>query len=158
MNKSLLIATIAGIVVFSLCCAYIVTKSEEQPTVIFVQADLQPPELQGLRAKSEHKGPEKMDDFLNLSPEQKALAKEIRANSRQKIEPLMKEMNALRQKMDLIRKADMQQFETILTPEQMAKLNKVKQQRQGISRRTGGHRFMPRRHKNFDKPEKPAAE
>ncbi|MDD4556193.1 MAG: hypothetical protein PHE89_02540 [Alphaproteobacteria bacterium] len=68
----------------------------------------------------------KMAAELGLTEEQQTKAKEIREEGRKKVEPLMKEMQEVREKMDELRKENMAEFEAILTPEQKAKLEKIK--------------------------------
>lgn len=65
---------------------------------------------------------------LGLSDEQKAEAKKIRKEGREKVEPLMKEMKVLREKMDKMREENMKEFEKILTPEQKAKMEQMKKE------------------------------
>ena len=72
------------------------------------------------------RGHKPLQDRLILSDEQKELAAKIHEDSKKEIEPLWKEMKALREKMDAIRKANMEEFEKILTPEQKTKLDKMK--------------------------------
>ena len=98
--------------------------------------------------------PEKMDKFLDLTDEQKAKAKEIREQSRKEIEPLMKEMKTIREKMDKIREADMKKFEALLTPEQKAKLEARKQHHKKDFKGREKHRFPPHDFKNFSKHDK----
>ena len=69
---------------------------------------------------------ERFAQELGLSEEQKAEAKKIREAGREKVGPLMEEMKQLRQKMDELRKQNMEEFEKILTPEQKTKLEQIK--------------------------------
>jgi len=78
------------------------------------------------KAEMHKKMAEKIAKDLNLSEEQQQKAKEIRENGKKEIEPLMEEMKDLREKMDTKRKANMEEFEKILTPEQKAKFEELK--------------------------------
>ncbi len=78
------------------------------------------------RAEMHKKMAEKIAKDLNLSEEQQQKAKEIRENGKKEIEPLMKEMKDVREKMDAKRRTNMQEFENILTPEQKAKFEELK--------------------------------
>lgn len=69
---------------------------------------------------------EKLADDLNLTAEQRAQAQEIRKEGREKIKPYMDEMRKIREKMDVEREKNMQNFEKILTPEQKAKFTAIK--------------------------------
>ena len=71
---------------------------------------------------------EKIAKELNLTEEQQAKTREIREEGQKEIEPLMKEMKDLREKMDTKRKANLEKFEAILTPEQKAKFEEMKKQ------------------------------
>ena len=68
----------------------------------------------------------KIAEDLGLSAEQQEQAKAIHEQGRKDIEPLMEEMKALREKMDAKRRANMEEFEKILTPEQKAKFEELK--------------------------------
>lgn len=72
----------------------------------------------------------KMAKDLNLTAEQQEQADKIRKEGQEKIKPLMNEMKALREKIDAERRANMEEFENILTPEQKAKLKEM--QKRGI--------------------------
>ena len=78
------------------------------------------------RAEMHKKMAEKIAKDLNLSEEQQAKAKEIRENGKKEIEPLMKDMKDIREKMDAKRRTNMKEFENILTPEQKAKFEELK--------------------------------
>lgn len=69
---------------------------------------------------------EKMADDLDLSKEQREEAAKIRQEGRDKIKPLMDEMKDIREKIDAERRANMEEFEKILTPEQQEKFDKMK--------------------------------
>lgn len=71
---------------------------------------------------------QKLSKELNLTAEQEEKAKLLREEGHKKIEPLMKEMKALRKKMDELRKENMSEFEKILTPEQLDKFKKIKEE------------------------------
>lgn len=69
---------------------------------------------------------EKLAKDLNLTDDQQKKAEEIREAGRKKVEPLFKQMDELRKKMDQLREENMKEFESILTPDQKAKLEKIK--------------------------------
>ena len=75
---------------------------------------------------------EKFAKELGLTEEQKAQAKKIREEGREKVKPLMDEMKQLRQKMDELRKQNMEEFAKILTPEQKTKLEKIKAEKKAM--------------------------
>lgn len=66
---------------------------------------------------------------LKLTDEQKALADKIREDGRLKMEPLMQERRTLHEKMETLRKQNMEEFEKILTPEQKEMFARLKQHR-----------------------------
>ena len=84
----------------------------------------------------------KLAEDLGLSDEQKAQADKIREEGHAKMEPLMQECKALHEKMDALRKANMEEFEKILTPEQKAKFEAIKVKHKG--RKFGGKHFAPK--------------
>lgn len=63
----------------------------------------------------------KLASDLGLTEEQIAKADKIREEGRAKIAPLMDQMKDLRQKIDQERRANMEDFEKILTPEQKSR-------------------------------------
>ena len=69
---------------------------------------------------------QKIAQDLNLTKEQQEQAKAIHEKGKKDIEPLLNEMKDLRQKMDEKRRANMEEFEQILTPEQKAKFEEMK--------------------------------
>lgn len=77
------------------------------------------------------RGPERLDEELKLTDEQKAQAKKIREEGREKVKPLFEEMKQIREKMDKLREENMKEFENILTPEQKAQLEKIKARHHG---------------------------
>lgn len=89
---------------------------------------------------------QKMAEDLGLTAEQQEKAKAIHEKGRAEIEPLMKEMKALREKMDAKRRANMEEFESILTPEQKAKFEALKKNppRRPEPRGFGPHGERPR--------------
>lgn len=68
----------------------------------------------------------RLADKLNLTAEQQKKAEQIRKAGQEKIKPLLDEMMQLRQKIDKERRANMEEFENILTPEQKAAFEKLK--------------------------------
>lgn len=85
----------------------------------------------------------KLADRLKLNDEQRKFLKERRMNDQQQIKDLMQNMKTIRQEMDKIRKANMEAFEIILTPEQKAEFNKIKEEKKA--------RHMERRKMNEQK-------
>lgn len=71
----------------------------------------------------------KMAEELKLTPEQKTQAEKIRSEGREKMKPLMEDMKAHHEKMEAVRKQNMDEFEKILTPEQKEKFEKIKADR-----------------------------
>lgn len=83
---------------------------------------------------------EKLSKELNLTDEQKAQAKKIREEGKEKIKPLMKEMKELREKIDEARKENMKEFENILTAEQKAQFEKIKAEKKMHRKEKGMHK------------------
>lgn len=150
MTKLLLTTALSTLIAFS-AYSNAFAKAAANPAEPAQQTERMPRHHKEMRKRPE---PEKMDKFLDLSDEQKAKAKEIREQSRKQIEPLMKEMKALREKMDKIREADMKKFEALLTPEQKAKLEARKQHHEKKFDRREKHRFPPLDFKDFSKHDK----
>lgn len=150
MNKFLLTTALSTVIAFS-AYSNAFAEAAANPAEPVQQAEKMPKQHKEMRKRPE---PEKMDKFLDLTDEQKAKAKEIREESRKEIEPLMKEMKTLREKMDKIREADMKKFEAILTPEQKAKLEARKQHHEKEFKGGEKHRFPPRDFKDFSKHDK----
>lgn len=69
---------------------------------------------------------QKMADELGLTAEQQKQAEALSEKSKAEMEPLMKEMKDIREKMDAKRRANMEEFEKILTPEQKEKFEALK--------------------------------
>ena len=78
------------------------------------------------REEMHKKMTDKMATDLGLTDEQKAEAKAIHEKGKTDMEPLIKEMKDLREKMDAKRRANMEEFEKILTPEQKQKFEEMK--------------------------------
>ena len=70
---------------------------------------------------------EKLADELGLSESQRAQAKEINKKGMEEVKPLMDQMRDIRKKMDELRKENMKEFESILTPEQKTKFDAFKE-------------------------------
>lgn len=81
---------------------------------------------------------QKLAEELNLSDEQKEMAKKIREDGHKKAEPLMKQMKEIRTQLDNLRKENMKEFEKILTKEQLDKFEKIKEE--------GKNNMMKKRH------------
>lgn len=94
---------------------------------VMAQDELMPPPPH--REFNREKMREQADKFakdLGLTEEQKAQAEKIREEGRKKMDPLMKDMRELREKMDSAREENMKEFEAILTSEQKAKMEEIK--------------------------------
>ncbi len=152
MTKLLLTTALSTLIAFS-AYSNAFAKAVANPTEPAQQTERMPKHHKGDKAR-EPRSDGKMDKFLDLTDEQKAKAKEIREQSRKEIEPLMKEMKTLREKMDKIREADMKKFEALLTPEQKAKLEARKKHHEKEFDGREGHRFPPRDFKDFSKHDK----
>jgi len=110
---------------------------------VYAQENL-PPEMPKMehqfnREDFQKKMANKIADDLNLTAEQKAKAKEIRETGKKEITPLMDEMNALRKKIDAKRRANMEEFEKILTPEQKTKFEEIKKKAPRQNVKDGSH-------------------
>lgn len=90
-----------------------------------------PPQTEHHQRMERHheKMAQKLADDLKLTDEQRAKAKEMRQQAREKIKPLIDEMKEIRKKMDTIRQENMKAFEEILTPEQKETFAKIKTER-----------------------------
>ena len=150
MIKLLLTTALSTLIAFS-AYSNAFAKAAANPVEPAQQTERMPRHHKEMRKRPK---PEKMDKFLDLTDEQKAKAKEIREQSRKEIEPLMKEMKTIREKMDKIREADMKKFEALLTPEQKAKLEARKQHHKKDFKGREKHRFPPHDFKNFSKHDK----
>ena len=150
MTKLLLTTALSTLIAFS-AYSNAFAKAAANPAEPAQQTERMPKHHKEMHKRPK---PEKMDKFLDLTDEQKAKAKEIREQSRKEIEPLMKEMKTIREKMDKIREADMKKFEALLTPEQKAKLEARKQHHKKDFKGRETHRFPPPDFKNFSKHDK----
>lgn len=150
MTKLLLTTTLSTLIAFS-AYSNAFAEAVANPAEPAQQTEKMPKHHKEMRKRPE---PEKMDKFLDLTDEQKAKAKEIREQSRKKIEPLMDEMKTIREKMDKIREADMKKFEALLTPEQKAKLEARKQHHKKDFKGREKHKLPPRDFKDFSKHSK----
>ena len=150
MTKLLLTTALSTLIAFS-AYSNAFAKAAANPAEPAQQTERMPKHHKEMHKRPK---PEKMDKFLDLTDEQKAKAKEIREQSRKEIEPLMKEMKTIREKMDKIREADMKKFEALLTHEQKAKLEARKQHHKKDFKGIEKHRFPPHDFKNFSKHDK----
>ena len=150
MTKLLLTTALSTLIAFS-AYSNAFAKAAANPAEPAQQTERMPKHHKEMHKRPK---PEKMDKFLDLTDKQKAKAKEIREQSRKEIEPLMKEMKTIREKMDKIREADMKKFEALLTPEQKAKLEASKQHHKKDFKGREKHRFPPHDFKNFSKHDK----
>lgn len=89
----------------------------------------------------------RLSEDLDLTAEQKAKADKVREEGRKKIEPLMEKMMKLRAQIDQERRANMEEFENILTPEQKQRFEALKERGPRRFDRHPGE-IMPR---NFDR-------
>lgn len=87
---------------------------------------------------------EKLADDLGLTEAQREQAKQIRENGHKQVKPLMDQMRDIREKMDELRKENMEEFEKILTPEQQEKFAKIKEQMRPKHRGSGPRHDGPR--------------
>ncbi|MBR4106043.1 MAG: hypothetical protein IKK52_01940 [Alphaproteobacteria bacterium] len=85
-------------------------------------------------------------DKLQLTQEQRDMAKKIHEEGREKMKPLMEESKALHKKMDKLRQENMGEFEKILTDEQKQKFEEMKKEF-----RKEFHHKKPHHRHNFDK-------
>lgn len=102
------------------------------------------------RAKMHEKMAERFTKELDLTEEQQEKAKEIHEQGKKDIEPLMDQMNMLREKLDAKRRTNMEEFEKILTPEQKTKFEELKKNAPEHER-MHGPKFGPRGHHNHKK-------
>ena len=70
---------------------------------------------------------EKLAGELGLSESQREQAKAINKKGMEEVKPLMDQMRDIRKKMDELRKENMKEFESILTPEQKTKFDAFKE-------------------------------
>lgn len=105
-----------------------------------------------MRPRHEMKMHEDLAQKLNLTAEQRTLADKIREDGRRQMEPLMQERKALHEKMEKLRKENMEEFEKILTPEQKEAFAKFKEEHRPPHERMKKHRFGPR-HDEAGRPE-----
>ena len=98
-----------------------------------------PPPHEQTDHRPELRGPEKLADELKLTDEQREQAEKVRREGFEKAKPLMKQMKEIRQKLDEERKANMAEFEKILTPEQKVQFDKIKENMK--HRRGPGHKW-----------------
>lgn len=137
MNKFLLSALLASTVMFSGA-----VKAAEKETAV-PAADKQIEMVkhhEGFDKDFHEKMAKKMAQDLGLTQEQQEQAKKIREEGVKKMKPLMKEMKEIRQKMDKERRANMEEFEKILTPEQKDKFEKLKENSPFGKKGRGGFR------------------
>lgn len=122
MNKKLMVILLASTM---LSAGWVMAKSPKADLDNKAEvADIKSDEIS---YKEHHKRmAEKMAQELDLSKEQREEAAKIRQEGRDKIKPLMDEMKDIREKIDAERKANMEEFEKILTPEQQEKFEKMK--------------------------------
>ena len=116
MNKIMLSVLLSSTVMFSSVVGATEVKKPMMPPVEHMQMDKI---HHGQMAK-------KMAEDLGLTQEQQEQAKKVREKGQEEIKPLMEEMKALREKIDAKRKANMEEFEKILTEDQKKKFGEMK--------------------------------
>ncbi len=104
-----------------------------------------PKQAEAQTPKHDHKAhfekmSQKLSTELNLTNEQQEKAKLLREEGHKKIEPLLKQMKELRKQMDELRKENMENFEKILTPEQLTKFKTLKEEGKKRHKMKGKHR------------------
>jgi Spy/CpxP family protein refolding chaperone len=77
---------------------------------------------------------------LNLTDEQKEQAKLLRKKDHVEAKELFEEMDKIREKLDNLRKKNMEEFEQILTPEQKSEFEKIKEERKKHMKKKGWDR------------------
>ena len=87
---------------------------------------------------------EKLADELGLSEAQRVKAKEINKKGMEDVKPLMDQMRDIRKKMDELRKENMKEFESILTPEQKTKFDAFKEKMHPKHRAPRPHHRAPK--------------
>ena len=140
MKKILLTAVCATVLTFGALSVQAQGAPEDMP--------LPPPEhemaMEKIHQKMEEKHEEmskKLAEDLGLSDEQKTQAEKIRKDGHAKMKPLMEERKALHEKMDTLRKANMEEFEKILTQEQKKKFEQIKAKHKNHKGPKFGHGF-----------------
>lgn len=94
--------------------------------ILNANAEPLPPVPEAGRPKAEMRMRKPLADKLNLTEEQREQADKIREDGRAKMKPLIEEQKELRKQMDEVRKANMEEFEKILTPEQKKVFDEMK--------------------------------
>ena len=117
-----------------------VEPAMDKAEVVKVEKSDKADKVRRLGKKHHQEMAERMAQDLGLTAEQRQKSEEIRKESQKKIKPLMDEMKALREKIDAERKANMEEFEKILTPEQKEKFEAIKKR---------GAEDFKRRHKEM---------
>lgn len=114
-----------------------IMETEDYPKIIKLE---KVDKIRRFDKKHHQKMAERMAKDLGLTAEQRKKAEELRKKSQEKIKPLIDEMKDLRERIDAERKANMEEFEKILTPEQKEKFDEIK---------TRGSEEFKRRHKEM---------
>lgn len=118
-----------------------------EPPASFYGPQIQEPRPM-FKGMHDEKHGEKLSEELGLTAEQKAEAKKIREAGREDMKPLMEEMRSTREKMDAVRKKNMEEFEKILTPEQKEKFETFKFEKKGHKGVDGFRKHEKRGYKN----------
>ena len=137
MKKILLSAVCATVLTFGTFGAQAQSASEDMPPPPPHEMNME--KIQKKMEKIHEEMSKKLADDLGLSDEQKAQAEKIREDGHAKMKPLMEERRVLHEKMDNLRKANMEEFEKILTPEQKSKFEEIKAKHKE-------HKFGPKHH------------
>ncbi len=140
MNKSLLTVLCAAGVLIGSTDAY--TQEKDMPPPPKAGDEMLPPPPHGPEMRK-HKKPEFADKMhkkmaekfakdLGLTEEQQKKAEELRKAGREKMDPLFEEMRKIHEKIYKVSEENLKEFEAILTPEQKAKLEKMKAERKSF--------------------------
>lgn len=152
MNKKILMLTCASMLMFG--ANNVLAKDHKAESPMPPQHEMP---MKGKPHKFGMHG-DKLADALELTPEQRKKAEDIRKADFEKMKPLMEQMKELHKKMDEMRKENMKAFEAILTPIQKAKLDGIMLERKnqmdqfkkghksGDHRQGKHHPEMDRRH------------
>lgn len=157
MNKKILMLTCASMLLFGANNALAKNHKAEEPM---------PPHHEMPMKNKGHKFEmhgNKLADDLDLTPEQRKKAEEIRKADFEKMKPLMEQMKELHKKMDEMRKENMKAFEAILTPIQKAKLDGImlerkNQMKQFKKEHRSDNRHFGKRHPEMDRRHAPKTE
>lgn len=83
-------------------------------------------EMEGNKPQHEMRMQETLAEKLKLTPEQREQAKKIHEDGRNKMKPLIKERKELHEKMNNLRRENMEEFNKILNDEQKKQFEEIK--------------------------------